>query len=112
MTGPEEKESLETTGEILLVEHEDRRWWPLAVSVGASVLSAVLAASLALTVNARDADRERQSREELQRSVCSIVVTLNDNYAENEPATEVGRANAKSMADLRIALGCPPKAPR
>jgi len=99
----------EDTGEILIVQHDDRRWWPVAVSVGTSVLSAVLAAALCLTVSWRNAERGRDARTELIRSVCAIVVTLDDNYSDTPPETELGRRNAASMAQLRVALGCPPR---
>ncbi len=95
--------------EVLVVEREDRRWWPIAVSVGTSVLSAILATVLCLTIQARNAQRGREARLELQRSVCAIVVSLDDNYRDVPPATELGRANAVSMSELRVSLGCPPR---
>lgn len=94
--------------DVILVEHEDKRWWPLVVSVGASVLSAVLAAALCLTVTAANRDRGIEARKELQRQVCAIVVSLDDNYREAPPATEAGQLNAKSMRQLRSSLGCEP----
>lgn len=93
---------------IITVEHDDRRWWPMVVSVGASVLSAVLAAALCLTVTTNNRNRETEAREELQRQVCAIVVSLDDNYHEAPPATEAGGLNAASMNHLRLALGCEP----
>lgn len=99
----------ETSGEIVtLVERDDRRWWPIVVSVGSSVGSAVLATLLCLSVSARNADRGRESRRALQTQVCSIVITLDDNYREAPPTTEIGKRNAVSMSRLRVALGCPP----
>lgn len=94
--------------DVILIEHEDRRWWPLVISVGASVLSAVLAAALCLTVANNNRDRGIEARKELQRQVCAIVVSLDDNYHEAPPATKAGQLNAASMNHLRLALGCEP----
>ena len=94
--------------DVILVEHDDRRWWPLVISVGASVLSSVLAAALCLTVTANNRDRGIEARKELQRQVCLIVVSLDDNYRESPPATDLGRLNATSMRQLRTTLGCEP----
>jgi hypothetical protein len=98
------------SGEVqtVLVERDDRRWWPLAVSVGASVLSAILAAVLCLSVSERNAQRGREARAELTAQVCAIVVALDENYRSAPPATPVGKRNAASMSQLRVALGCPP----
>jgi hypothetical protein len=104
----------ETTGEILVVQHDDRRWWPIAVSVGFSVLSAILAATLAQAVSHRSAEREREARIEIERvqqeqhdSLCAMIVALDDNYRDSPPGTELGRKNAKALGVLRIAEGCP-----
>lgn len=100
--------------EVALVERDDRRIWPIVVSVGASVLSAILAATLCLTISARNAERGREARAQLvavqkqqQASVCAIVVALDDNYNDSPPTTDLGRRNAASMDQLRVALGCP-----
>jgi hypothetical protein len=97
----------ETTGEILVVQHDDRRWWPVAVSVGTSVLSAILAAALCLTINARSrAELERVQREQ-HDSLCAMIVALDDNYRDSPPGTELGRENAKALGVLRAAEHCP-----
>lgn len=97
----------ESTGEILVVQHDDRRWWPIAVSVGTSVLSAVLAAALCLTVQARaKAETERVQRD-THDSLCAVIVTLDDNYREIPPGTELGRTNARDLTAERARQGCP-----
>jgi hypothetical protein len=104
----------ETTGEILVVQHDDRRWWPVAVSVGTSVLSAILAAALSLSISARNAERDREARIELERvqqeqhnSLCAMIAAFDDNYRDEPPASKLGRDNARDIAALRIAEGCP-----
>jgi hypothetical protein len=104
----------ETTGEILVVQHDDRRWWPIAVSVGFSVLSAILAATLAQAVSHRSAEREREARIEIERvqqeqhnSLCAMIAAFDDNYRDEPPASKLGRDNARDIAALRIAEGCP-----
>lgn len=92
--------------DVILIEHEDRRWWPLVISVGASVLSSVLAAALCLTVTSNNRDRGIEARKELQRQVCAIIVSLDDNYRESPPKTDLGVLNATSMRQLRSTLGC------
>lgn len=105
------------SGEITIVERDDRRWWPLAVSVGTSVLSAILAASLCLTIQARNAERDREARVDLQRiqqeqraALCALIIAQDDNYREFPASTELGEANARALADQRAdpRNGCPP----
>lgn len=91
---------------IHVVERDDRRWWPIVVSVGTSALSAVLAAALCLTVQARNAERGREARLELTRQVCSLVIAFDDNYRADPPQTELGKRNATDIAALRVTLGC------
>jgi hypothetical protein len=105
----------ETTGEILVVQHDDRRWWPIVVSVGFSVLSAVLAGALAQSVSQRSAEREHEARVEIERvqreqhdSLCAMIVALDDNYRDSPPSTELGRSNATALSALRVGEGCPP----
>lgn len=97
----------ETTGEILVVQHDDRRWWPIAVSVGTSVVSAILAAALVQTWGARAQDEIERVQRDQHNSLCAMIVALDDNYRESPPATELGRDNARDLSELRIAEGCP-----
>lgn len=91
----------------MLIEKDDRRWWPLVVSVGASVLSGVLAVGITLGVQQRSDQRDRDAREGQRQQICALVVALDDNYHSAPPTSEVGRRNAASLAQIRVALGCP-----
>jgi hypothetical protein len=91
-----------------------RRWWPVAASVGAAILSSALAVFLAVGIQHRSAERDRQARVELQRavqqlhdSICAVVIQFDNNYNSAPPETDAGKANAASIADLRHILGCP-----
>lgn len=86
------------------VEHEGRDWSPLLTSV----LSSLFTAGLCVLVLYLVAERSREDREEWKRAVCSIIVTQDDNYAENPPTTELGKENAKDLMNLRKTRGCPP----
>ncbi len=90
----------------MLIEKDDRRWWPLVVSVGASVLGALLAVGISLGVQQRSEQRDREAREMQRQSICALVVSLDDNYHSTPPTSDVGRKNAASPAQLRVALGC------
>lgn len=94
------------TEKIHIVEKDDRRWWPLVVSVGSSVLSAILAAALCLTVSARNAERGRDARAALTAQMCALIVAFDDNYRSEPPATELGKKNAAAVAALRVSLSC------
>lgn len=100
----------EITGEILVVQHDDRRWWPIAVSVGTSVLSAILAAALCLTVNARSRAELERVQQEMHDSLCATILALDDNYREIPPESDLGRANAEALAGERQRQNCPPPA--
>jgi hypothetical protein len=88
-------------------ETADRRYGRLVVSWLLPVFTAILSTVLCLTVSERNAQRGREARAELQRTQCAIVVAQDDNYRDVPPQTELGRRNAASMAQLRVALGCP-----
>ena len=90
--------------EIRIVNRDDRRWWPIVVSVGASVLAAILAAALCLTVAARNAREERELRAALTAQFCALVVAFDDNYRDSPPATELGRENAEDVRAIRTGL--------
>lgn len=103
----------ETSGEIVLVEREDQRWWPLAVSVGSSVLSALLATTLVLIVSHRQVEQERFAREELRiaqeeqrAALCALIVRWDDNARRRPPSTTLGKDNATAMAQLRQSYRC------
>lgn len=106
-------ESVENTGDVVLIETEDRRWWPLAVSVGASVLSALLAAGLALTVSHRQVEASAKVQGQIQAALeaqrtglCAFVVRLDDNARREPPSTQLGRDNAVAYAQFRLAYRC------
>ena len=82
--------------------------WSIFVSVGASLLSAGLAVALSLSVSARNVQRGVAAREELQRTQCAIIIALDENYRQAPPPNETGKLQARSMSQLRTALGCPP----
>lgn len=101
---------------VHVVENDDRRWWPIVVSVGSAVMSAVLSTTLCLTVSERNARHGREQRIELQESqarqhaaLCALIVSLDDNYRSNPLPTELSKKNAQSVADQRALQGCPPR---
>jgi hypothetical protein len=107
----------EVNGERLTVlEAKERNWWPIAVAVGSSLLSAILSVSLCLSVSERNADRGRQQRqmlahqaEEQHQAICAILVSLDDNAAAVPPTTALGKAQARTYVSLRVSQGCPPR---
>lgn len=94
-------EAEDSTAEIRIVERDDRRWWPIAVSVGTSVLSAVLTVALLLNVISNEAEQERELREELTAQFCTLVVAFDDNFKEKPPPVDPGKANAAAIAVIR-----------
>lgn len=94
------------TEKIHVVEKDDRRWWPIVVSVGASVLSAILAAALCLTVSARNAERGRDAQRQITAQMCALIVAFDDNYRSEPPTTDLGKRNALAVATLRVSLNC------
>lgn len=85
--------------------------WPFIIAVGSSLLGAILATVLCLNVSERNAQRGRESRAELLRTQCALIVSLDDNYRDLPPTTELGRRNAATMTQLRTSLGCAPPQP-
>lgn len=65
------------------MRHESEHWWSFAVSVGASVLSALLAAGLAWTVSERSRNASRDA-------VCEIARTQLAVYRAEPPSTPTG----------------------
>lgn len=90
-------------------EDLDRRIGRLIVTWLLPVLSAALSAALCLSVSERNADRGKAARADLQRTVCSLITALDDNYSDLPPTTELGRRNAATMSQLRTVLGCEPR---
>ena len=43
-----------------------------------------------------------------ERKLCTIVVSADNAYRMNPPATDVGRRQAENFSKLRRDLGCPP----
>lgn len=86
----------------------DRRWGTIVVAWILPLLTAVLSTVLCLSVSARNAERGRAARAELQRTQCAIVITLDENYRAVPATTPTGVRNAASMAQLRQSLGCEP----
>lgn len=73
------------------------KWWAIVVSVGASLLSAILALVMALAVRA-----------ESRRVACASIVAQDETYRDAPPSTPTGKVQAKKMRDLRANLGCAP----
>lgn len=101
--------------EIKIVEQDDRRWWPIVVSVGTSVASAVLSAALCITISQRAVDGERRAREDASAErtraaaanlhiLCQLVVTQENVFKDAQ--SQVGRNAAKAWHDLGIIYGC------
>jgi hypothetical protein len=88
-----------------------RRWGLVVTAVVLPVMTAILSTVLCLSVSARNADRGRSARADLQRTQCAIVVALDENNRDVPPKTELGRRNAQSMSQLRSSLGCDPHQP-
>jgi hypothetical protein len=100
----------------VLEARERGNWWPVAVSVGSSILSAALAVTLCLNVSFRNAERGRDQRkiiqataEQQRQALCALIISLDDNAALDRPVTELGKSNAKTYASLRVSQGCPPR---
>lgn len=73
------------------------KWWAMVVSVGAAVLSAMLAIVMAVAV-----------RRDGRRTQCAIIVAMDETYREAPPSTPTGKVQARKMSELRDNLGCPP----
>ena len=86
-----------------------RQWGRLFITILLPILTAILSTALCLSVSERNAQRGRESRAELQRTQCAIVVALDENYRDAPPETELGQRNASSMRQLRQSLGCDPR---
>jgi hypothetical protein len=87
---------------------DDGRYGRLVVTWLVPIATAVLSTVLCLNVSARNAQRGREARSELQRTQCALVVAMDENYRDIPPVTELGKRNAGSMGQLRISLGCQP----
>lgn len=92
-----------------------RRWWPVAASVGSSIVSSVLAVILLLGIQHRNAEQDRRAQAELARvqqqmtaALCALVVLMDNAYHETPPATLPGRNFADAISDARRnKLHCP-----
>ncbi|MCX4470438.1 hypothetical protein OOK41_31580 [Micromonospora sp. NBC_01655] len=80
------------------------RGWHVLVVV---LLTAVLAAGLALVSSTRSAALSAEARRESERRWCGVVVALDDAYRESPPQTPAGLRIAASIAQLRTEFGCP-----
>lgn len=82
---------------------DDKSRVPIPRSVLYSVVLSYIC-SIAITAGAlvymRHVDNESNSQ------WCSLVVTLDDTYTQNPPASEVGRKIAQSMHNLRSNFKC------
>ena len=83
--------------------NEDGR---LAVSVSASVISALLAGGLAITISSRQQAEIRKVQEEQRVGLCQMVVRLDNNARREPPTTELGRQNAEDYRYLRQIYRC------
>lgn len=95
------------------LEGDDAR---LGISVLASIISAGIAAGLAITVSHRSTETNRRVSEEIRKvqeeqriSMCALILRWDSNYRANPPTTELGRANAEDMHQLRIGFRCDQK---
>ncbi|WKU08020.1 hypothetical protein [Micromonospora sp. HUAS LYJ1] len=80
------------------------RGWQVLVVV---LVTAVLAAGLALVSASRSAGVAEDARRESERRWCGVVVALDDAYQESRPVTPAGQRIADSIAQLRREFGCP-----
>lgn len=93
---------------VTVENDRERTYGRLIVTWLLPIATALLSTALCLSVSERNAQRGRESRAELQRTQCAIVVALDENYRDAPPTTDLGRRNASSMAQLRASLGCQP----
>jgi hypothetical protein len=87
----------------------DRRVGRLLATYGLPFASSALTIALCLGVSARNAERGRAARTDLQRTQCALIVSLDDNYRDSVLTTDIARRNAATMAQLRTSLGCDPR---
>lgn len=92
-------------------EHGHPSWYSWVVVLGTSLTSSMLVLIVALHMNARSEDRERQARMDSDLKWCSIVVSLDDGYEQTPPTTATGKNLQRAIKDLRGQLPCPPTAP-
>lgn len=83
-------------------------WYGLAVSVGASVLSALLAAVIAISVSRNTTTKIEQQRAETDRKWCQIVVPLDERQRTIENPQPAQVEFARAVSDMRAQLHCPP----
>jgi hypothetical protein len=78
------------------------RWYALVVivvSIMALAIAGVLYTNYAIA-------RQDKIERENDRRWCELLVTLDEAYQGNPPQSETGRAVARTIHDLRNALGC------
>ena len=97
-------------GEVVLIERDDRRWWPLAVCLAGSLLTGLLAVLINQQTQHRQEQQTRQIIEQQRIVLCTMIVASDDNYRALPPTSDLGKAQARSYASLRVSQGCPPPA--
>lgn len=93
---------------LIELEKEKPGWYSWAVSVGASVLSALLAATVAICVNAQATEKIEQQRLDTDRKWCAILVPLDERQRSIENPTASQQQFAHAISELRAQLRCPP----
>jgi hypothetical protein len=103
-------------GQLEVVQLDDRRWWPIVVSVGSSILSSGLAVLLVLNIQHGNVQRGIYQRQLLQvqaedqrQALCALIVSLDDNARAIPPTTELGEANVRTYQTLRLSQHCEPR---
>ena len=88
---------LDQRDHVIVQTRVEVKWWAIVISVGASLLSAILALVMAVAVRA-----------ESRRVACASIVAQDETYRDAPPPSDTGKLNAKKMRELRANLGCPP----
>jgi len=99
----------------VITERDDRRRWPIIVSVGASILSAVLAGGVSINSAHRAVDSERKAREtaaaearktgeQVRQAFCTMVIAQENVF--REASSPVGQNAADAWHDLGILFRC------
>lgn len=90
------------------------RWWPVAASVGAAIVSSVLSVLLLLGIQQRNAEQDRRAQAELARvqaqqkaALCGLVVLMDNAWRETPPPSTAGQNFANAIRDARRILDCP-----
>jgi hypothetical protein len=93
------------------VEPHERRWGLLIAAVAVPLLTAFLCVTLTLLAVQRSDRQNREAQNELRRTQCALIVSLDDNYRTSAITTDLARRNAATLSQLRTSQGCDPRTP-